>query len=279
MASKQCGMSPVRSWRVRLGDALLGSESAQRVRSSMALIALVVYLLFAVGQHGEVLLGLVDRAESNALTAFNLCGGFGFYLLVRSGWSIKLSSEPSLTMPQIAVRMRNPFIVVLVCAGFYASAFAGLLIAPMAAPALWVALLGLGPSTFPLSLTMINLRTRTPEGSAALSGFMQGVGYSLSCAGPLAFGLLHDYTHAWTLPMAFLGACIVVLVIGGLAAGAAGAAAITRAIRALLIEVPATDPAVYAIVVAALGVVALAACSMPARRATLTDPNVALRTE
>ena len=71
----------------------------------------------------------------------------------------------------------------------------------------------------------------------------------------------------------------VVLVIGGLAAGAAGAAAITRAIRALLIEVPATDPAVYAIVVAALGVVALAACSMPARRATLTDPNVALRTE
>ncbi len=121
----------------------------------------------------------------------------------------------SLTMPQIAVRMRNPFIVVVVCAGFYAAAFAGLLIAPMAAPALWVALLGLGPSTFPLSLTMINLRTRTPEGSASLSGFMQGVGYSLSCAGPLAFGLLHEYTHGWTLPMAFLGACIGVLVIGG----------------------------------------------------------------
>lgn len=121
----------------------------------------------------------------------------------------------SLTMPQIAVRMRNPFIVVVVCAGFYAAAFAGLLLAPMAAPWLWVALLGLGPSTFPLSLTMINLRTRTPEGSASLSGFMQGVGYSLSCAGPLAFGLLHDYTHGWAMPMAFLGACIVVLVIGG----------------------------------------------------------------
>jgi CP family cyanate transporter-like MFS transporter len=121
----------------------------------------------------------------------------------------------SLTMPQIAVRMHNPFIVVVVCAGFYAAAFAGLLIAPMAAPALWVALLGLGPSTFPLSLTMINLRTRTPEGSASLSGFMQGMGYSLSCAGPLAFGLLHEHTHGWTLPMAFLGGCIVILVIGG----------------------------------------------------------------
>ena len=121
----------------------------------------------------------------------------------------------SLTMPQIAVRMRNPFIVVVICAGFYAAAFAGLLLAPMAAPALWVALLGLGPSTFPLSLTMINLRTRTPEGSASLSGFMQGVGYTLSCAGPLTFGLLHEHTHGWALPMAFLSACILVLVIGG----------------------------------------------------------------
>jgi len=121
----------------------------------------------------------------------------------------------SLTMPLIAVRMRNPFIVVVVCAGFYAVAFAGLLLAPMAAPALWVALLGMGPSTFPLSLTLINLRTRTPEGSAALSGFMQGVGYTLSCAGPLAFGLLHEHTHGWALPMAFLAACVGVLLVGG----------------------------------------------------------------
>lgn len=121
----------------------------------------------------------------------------------------------SLTMPLIAVRMRNPFIVVVACGGFYAAAFAGLLLAPMFAPALWVALLGLGPSTFPLSLTLINLRTRTPEGSAALSGFMQGVGYTLSCAGPLAFGLLHEYTHGWASPMAFLAACVGVLLVGG----------------------------------------------------------------
>ena len=51
----------------------------------MALIALVVYVLFALVQHGEVLLGLIDLAESNALTAFNLCGAVGFYLLMRTG--------------------------------------------------------------------------------------------------------------------------------------------------------------------------------------------------
>ena len=53
------------------------------------------------------------------------------------------------------------------------------------------------------------------KGSAALSGFMQGVGYTLSCAGPLAFGLLHEHTHGWTLPMAFLAACVGVLLVGG----------------------------------------------------------------
>lgn len=84
-----------------LGDALLGAHGPMRVRSSMALIALVVYLLFALGQHGEVLLGMIDRTESNWLTLFNLSGGLGFYLLVRSGASVRLSSEPSLTLPQM----------------------------------------------------------------------------------------------------------------------------------------------------------------------------------
>jgi CP family cyanate transporter-like MFS transporter len=121
----------------------------------------------------------------------------------------------SLTMPALAVRMRNPYRVVVACAGFYLAAFAGLLWAPTTLPALWVALLGLGPSTFPLALTMINLRTRTPAGSASLSGFMQGVGYSLSCVGPVAFGLLHEHSHGWYWPFAFLCLCIVVLLIGG----------------------------------------------------------------
>lgn len=120
----------------------------------------------------------------------------------------------ALTMPAVAVRMRNPFPLVLVCASAYAVAFPGLLWAPMAAPVLWVLLLGIGPSTFPLSLTLINLRTRTPAGSAKLSGFMQGVGYTLSCAGPILFGVLHDRSGGWGLPFAFLGLCTLVMVAG-----------------------------------------------------------------
>lgn len=120
----------------------------------------------------------------------------------------------ALTMPAVAVRMRNPFPLVVACALSYAVAFPGLLLAPMAAPILWVVLLGIGPSTFPLSLTLINLRTRTPAGSAKLSGFMQGVGYTLSCAGPILFGVLHDLRGGWGLPFAFLSLCALAMVAG-----------------------------------------------------------------
>lgn len=121
----------------------------------------------------------------------------------------------ALLLPALAVRIANPFPIVVACGVAYLAAFAGLLLAPMAAPLLWVALLGLGPSTFPLSLTLINLRTRTPGGSSRLSGFVQGVGYSLSCLGPLLFGWLHAATHGWTWPFAFLAVCLLALLYGG----------------------------------------------------------------
>ncbi|HEY0505753.1 MAG TPA: MFS transporter [Lysobacter sp.] len=121
----------------------------------------------------------------------------------------------ALVLPALAVRIANPFPIVLACGLAYLAAFAGLLLAPMAAPLLWVALLGLGPSTFPLSLTLINLRTRTQAGSSRLSGFVQGVGYSLSCLGPLLFGWLHSVTRGWAWPFAFLAACLVALLVGG----------------------------------------------------------------
>ncbi len=121
----------------------------------------------------------------------------------------------ALAMPAIAVRMANPFPIVLACAACHLGGFAGLLFAPMTLPVLWILLLGLGPSTFPLSLTLINLRTRTAGGSAAMSGFMQGVGYALSCFGPLSFGVLHEATHGWSWPFAMLTASVGVLVVGG----------------------------------------------------------------
>ncbi|MGY0799469.1 MFS transporter [Lysobacter sp. A286] len=118
-------------------------------------------------------------------------------------------------MPVVAVRVKNPFPIVILCCLLHLSAFLGLLLAPMTLTLLWVALLGLGPSTFPLALTLINLRTRTPAGSAALSGFTQGVGYALSCAGPFLFGLLRGWSGGWLWPFAFLSASLLLLAAGG----------------------------------------------------------------
>ncbi len=120
----------------------------------------------------------------------------------------------ALTSPLIVGRVTNPFPVALGCAVCYFIGFAGLLWAPMSAPLIWVLLTGLGPSTFPMALTLINLRTRTAAGSAALSGFTQGIGYTVACIGPLLFGLLHSSTDAWELPFAFLGVTVFVMLIG-----------------------------------------------------------------
>ena len=120
----------------------------------------------------------------------------------------------ALLIPGWAARVRNPFVLVAACALANLVAFAGLWWAPMRWPLLWVVLLGAGGSTFPLALTLINLRTRTPAGSAALSGFTQSLGYSLSCAGPLLFGLLHALSGGWSWSFGFFVLCTGALLAG-----------------------------------------------------------------
>ncbi|MFC8531672.1 MFS transporter [Nocardia sp. NPDC057227] len=120
----------------------------------------------------------------------------------------------ALGSPVVIARFANPFPIVLGCAVCFWVAFAGLYFAPMAAPVLWVVILGLGPSTFPMALTLINLRTRTQEGSAALSGFAQGVGYAVACVGPLLFGVLHTATGGWAAGFGLLSVVAVVMLLG-----------------------------------------------------------------
>jgi len=69
------------------------------------------------------------------------------------------------------------------------------------------------------------------------------------------------------------------LIVVGAAIGLAGALAFTRLIQSLLFEVTTTDPVTFGLVAALLGIVALLACYIPARRATKVDPMVALRAE
>jgi ABC-type antimicrobial peptide transport system permease subunit len=65
----------------------------------------------------------------------------------------------------------------------------------------------------------------------------------------------------------------------GLVLGLLGAAALTRVMASLLFGVSATDAVTFAAVSVILGAIGALASYLPARRATLVDPVIALREE
>jgi putative ABC transport system permease protein len=65
----------------------------------------------------------------------------------------------------------------------------------------------------------------------------------------------------------------------GLVLGLAGAFGLSRVLRTLLVQVTPTDPLTFGVITVLLTGVAIAACLIPARRASRVDPLVALRAE
>jgi ABC-type antimicrobial peptide transport system permease subunit len=65
----------------------------------------------------------------------------------------------------------------------------------------------------------------------------------------------------------------------GVGIGLALAFGVSRALASLLVDITPTDPLTFASITAILLIVAVAACLIPARRATRVDPLVALRAD
>ncbi|MGP6177238.1 MFS transporter [Microbacterium sp. A196] len=137
--------------------------------------------------------GVDPAAAGSLLSLFAVCG-FPIAVLVPP----IVARMPSAIVPIIVVGMAS-FIV----------GYSGLLIAPRAAPILWVLALGVGSLPYPLAFTLIGLRTRSAAVALRLSGFVQAVGYVLAAVGPFAVGILHELTGTWAVPLGFLMAAVL----------------------------------------------------------------------
>ncbi|MBS1676663.1 MAG: MFS transporter [Actinobacteria bacterium] len=100
-----------------------------------------------------------------------------------------------------------------------AIAYVGLIVAPVGAPYVWAALLGLGQgAALALALGFIVARAPDTHHAAHLSTMAQGVGYLIAAAGPFVVGALHAASHGWTLPLLLLVAGLIPLTVTGFVA-------------------------------------------------------------
>ncbi|GAT68392.1 MFS transporter [Planomonospora sp. ID91781] len=189
----------------RLGlRTLLRSRLAWSVTAYFGTQSMVAYIMF-----GFLPQILVDGGYTS--------GQAGLVLGVFTAIGIPVS----MITPSVASRFADQRPAVAAFVAFYLVGFLGLWLAPAALAWVFAVLVGIGMGSFPLALTMLALRTRTPEATAALSAFGQSAGYLIAGAGPLVVGVMHEATGGWTLTFLLLLAVVTVQLAAGWYAGRA----------------------------------------------------------
>jgi CP family cyanate transporter-like MFS transporter len=141
-----------------------------------------------------------------------------------AGWIVSLFQlvgiPSSFLVPMLAGRRPSQRLLVVAIGILCLTAYAGLLSTSNNLIPLWITLLGFGQGAC-ISLALMFFILRTPDAAhaAELSGMAQSIGYLLAAAGPVLFGLLHDLTHTWTIPLLTLVAVTLGMLCTGLGAG------------------------------------------------------------
>lgn len=107
----------------------------------------------------------------------------------------------ALSVPVLGARLATPTPLLIAATVLLATGWGGLWLAPALAPAVWVTAVGLGQISFPLGLTLIGLRTRSPQVAAGVSAFIQTVGYLAAAIVPPVLGVMRDATGSWAWSM------------------------------------------------------------------------------
>lgn len=104
-----------------------------------------------------------------------------------------------VSMPFLVARIRDLRPVIVLFGALTTVGYLGIIFAGDAVPELWAIVLGLGGLCFPTILALLAARTRTPEVTARLSGFVQPYGYLLAGILPLLIGFVYQATGQWLL--------------------------------------------------------------------------------
>lgn len=76
------------------------NDPRQPLRVSQTLLALGIYVVCAVGQHLEVMLGLIDERASWWLTVWNLSGGVAFFVATWAGLNVRWNASRAFALAQ-----------------------------------------------------------------------------------------------------------------------------------------------------------------------------------
>jgi MFS transporter, CP family, cyanate transporter len=145
------------------------------------------------------------------------------YTASAAGWIVTffqvVALGATLAMPTLIRRSRDQRLLAVATPLLIVVALIGMIAAPGAA-LLWIVVLGIGNGpTMILALTFFGLRTRDHRQAAALSLMAQSIGYFIAALGPIIFGLLHDMSHGWTLPLLAMAGSLIVQAAAGWGAG------------------------------------------------------------
>lgn len=135
----------------------------------------------------------------------------GLMLGIVTGAGIPLA----FLLPNYVGRNPRPLALHLVIVASGLIGYLGMLLAPATLPWLWALGMCVGTASFPVILALLALKARTTDGTAALSGFTQGLGYLIALSGPLLAGLLNDLTGGWAATMVWFLVLNVVMAVSG----------------------------------------------------------------
>ncbi|WP_353631798.1 CynX/NimT family MFS transporter [Pseudomonas canadensis] len=184
---------------------LLRDPLAWQVTLYMGLQSSLAYIVF-----GWVPSILISRGLSPTEAGLALSGSIIVQLL------------SALTAPWLATRGKDQRLAIVVVMVLTLGGLFGCLYAPIDGLWGWAILLGLGQGgTFSLALTLIVLRSRDAHVAANLSSMAQGIGYTLASLGPLAVGLIHDWTGGWAATGWVFALIGLGAIVAGLGAGRA----------------------------------------------------------